>query len=117
MDEGMATSVAGIDKYRYEDLRKGELEDINVRKSDIMGPTSNGPSSEDDRPESGGQRPGSLGAADSLGGPDDLSPTVTQVSSSAGPWHLRVPEIYFANLWNLFQQIISTIENTDLLVS
>ena len=87
MDEGMATSVAGIDKYRYEDLRKGELEDINVRKSDIMGPTSNGPSCEDDRPESGGQRSGSLGAADSLSGPDDLSPTVTQVSSSAGPWH------------------------------
>ncbi len=77
----MATSVAGIGKYRYEDLRKSELEDVQVRKSEIMGPTSNGPSSEDDRPESGGQRPGSLGAADSLVGPDDLSPTVTQVGS------------------------------------
>jgi hypothetical protein len=73
--EGMATSISGIDKFRYEDLSKDDEE------SQKLGPTSNGPASEDDLPDSG-QRPGSLGSmggADSLSGPDDLSPTVTQV--------------------------------------
>ena len=76
--EGMAASIAGINKFRYEDLSKEE----NNRKNEIMGPTSNGPNSSEDDLQESGQRPGSLGSmggADSLGGPDDLSPTVTQV--------------------------------------
>ena len=73
-----STAIAGINKFRYEDLAKEE----NNRKKEIMGPTSNGPTSSEDDLQESGQRPGSLGSmggADSLGGPDDLSPTVTQV--------------------------------------
>ena len=78
--EGMATSIAGINKFRYEEEKS--------RKNEMMGPTSNGPTSSEDDLQESGQRPGSLGSmgvADSMGGPDDLSPTVTQVN---GPFKI-----------------------------